>query len=473
MAIKLLRLLYILAAALGIIFFVTVTFQFIFLENHSNSTFTRKEINLDELYHEYKTNTYDDDEDASPPLSVEDKAAGEPTTDKLSLARPKRKVVLLGPFDRYNFGDLLFEKVLSKLLQARGPYSNEDILRAGVIDVDMSPYGGHDNILSIKHIQEQSRNDVENGPYDIVYVGGESIGCDHDCAVRFFVDEELKATAKRDKISDCAYLIPKQLLRPIQNTINKNGENRAVVNSLGGFVIPSCTAALDTADYKAFRDSDKLYAPDSAVMTKELYKDIIDETYKQVEKELFLSNGDIDVKKYIAVQHKTDGLDVTELARTLDDVSREAGGMTIVLFAAGTVPFHDSFELYHKVKAAMTQPVIVYEMEHVWKVVALISKAEAVINTSLHVRIMAFIYFRPRVTWCTGPKHRRFIQLTDANDAPGCITKKETWSTLKKYMSVGHETQPQITQEETEKAYKTATELYLASFDKWSNMLLK
>lgn len=427
------------------------------------------------------------EKDALPPLVVDDfvrhtaavQLSANMTyspSDSLSFPKPKRKVILFGPFDRYNFGDLLFEKVLSKLLQTLGPYSNDDILRAGIIDVDMSPYGGHDNILSIKHIQEQSRSDVENGPYDIVYVGGEASGCTHDCAIGMLANEELKAMAKRDKISDCGYLIPKEILRPVQNITNKNVKNFAVINSIGGaqYANPACKVAIDTADYQAFRDSDELYAPDSAVMTKELFKDLIDETFKQVERELFSSNQGVDVKKYIAVQHKIKGLNITELALTLDDVSREAGDMTIVLFAAGTVPGHDSIALYHEVKAAMTQPAIVYEMTNVWKVVALISKAEAVIGTSLHVRIMSFIFFRPRVTWCTGQKHQRFVQLTDASNAPGCTTKKnETWSTLKKYMSVGPERKPDISQEETQQAYKTATELYLASFNKWSNMLLK
>ena len=35
-----------------------------------------------------------------------------------------------------------------------------------------------------------------------------------------------------------------------------------------------------------------------------------------------------------------------------------------------------------------------------WKLVALISQAEAVLSTSLHVRIIALLYMRPRLTWC-------------------------------------------------------------------------
>jgi hypothetical protein len=53
------------------------------------------------------------------------------------------------------------------------------------------------------------------------------------------------------------------------------------------------------------------------------------------------------------------------------------------------------------------------------------------------VRIMAFVFFRPRATWCTANKHKAFIQRWDAPDAANCIKKNETWDVLKKYMNVG------------------------------------
>merc|ERR1712127_871555 len=73
----------------------------------------------------------------------------------------------------------------------------------------------------------------------------------------------------------------------------------------------------------------------------------------------------------------------------------------------------------------MTQRSMVYKAEHVWKVVALISKAEAVLSSSLHVRIMAFIYHKPRFTWCPGGrKHSKFIKLWEAPGSQPCAPKR-------------------------------------------------
>jgi hypothetical protein len=202
-------------------------------------------------------------------------------------------------------------------------------------------------------------------------------------------------------------------------------------------------------------------------MTKALYGDLIDQTANDVMKEL--QGGKTDKEStYIAVQHKVSGINVMALAGALDQISKNYGNATIVFFAAGTVAGHDSFEIYADVQSLMTQPSIVYKGEHVWKVVALISRAQAVLSTSLHVRIMSFIFHRPRVTWCTGNKHRKFIELWDAPDASNCVEKVEqSWQTLQKYMGP----KPEINQDQTKEAYRKAVQLYLASFDKWSGMI--
>ena len=82
-----------------------------------------------------------------------------------------RNVVLLGPHDRYNFGDLLFTKVLVRLLQTRAYYTAEEIFFAGIIDTNMTKFGGEENIHSIESIQKLSIEDKVRGPYDIVYTG--------------------------------------------------------------------------------------------------------------------------------------------------------------------------------------------------------------------------------------------------------------------------------------------------------------
>lgn len=382
-----------------------------------------------------------------------------------------RKVVLFGPHDRYNFGDLLFTKVLLKLLQTRAGYRANEILFGGITSTDMTKYGGEEQILSMKKIQEMSREDKIQGPYDIVYTGGQSITCSHELAVSMLESEEKKASAMTEKVSDCGYLVPKSLLVPESEISNPS--NLAVINSVGGIRGPSpaCKVAIDTADYVAYRDHDPLY-PDSAVMTKELYYDEINDAAKEVMNDLFPTNSqNITPMKYIAVQHKGNIMDDTqklaELAESLDEVSRESNAI-IVFFAGGTAPNHDSFQMYKAVASLMKQPSIVYEAENVWRVVGIISQAEAVLGTSLHVRIMALIYSKPRLTWCKVSKHTLFINLWEAEDAPRCVEEfSQTWSVLKDYYGPN----PIISQDKTKVSYDKMVQKYMESFDKWSNLL--
>lgn len=94
--------------------------------------------------------------------------SGTVSTKTAPLPSRDRKVILFGPHDRYNFGDLLFTKVITRLLHTRKGYSFEDILFGGIISTNMTIYGGEENIQSMRSLQNISRSDKFKGPYDIV-----------------------------------------------------------------------------------------------------------------------------------------------------------------------------------------------------------------------------------------------------------------------------------------------------------------
>ena len=399
-----------------------------------------------------------------PPVNIFSNEVSE--TPLPNARRPERKIVLLGPHDRYNFGDLLFEKILSRLLVDRVGYHEDDIIRGGARTVDMSAYGGHSDIISMKKVQEMSRAAPE-GPFDIIYTGGESMGCDIECAARAMPDDEAKAMVFSEQIYECAYIVHKDLLLPIE----RKGEklNLAIANNLGGGKtgLEVCRKATRVADYVAFRDSDPL-APDCAVMTKELHGDYVSAISEKVVNELF---GGVRGPKHVAVQAKTKiaSNHVKEIASAMDEVSKNIN-CTIVFFVAGTVPGHDSISVMQEMSSMMTQPSIVYDAENVWKIVALLSRAEAVVSTSLHVRIMAFIYQKPRFTWCdggkrNGGKHGNFIRLWDAAGSEPCGKHDDgmptTWHHLSKHFG-------EDIQRQSKEKYSRATTMYMGSFEKWA-----
>lgn len=387
-------------------------------------------------------------------------------TDVVKKYSRNRKVVLLGPHDRFNFGDILFDKVVSKLLMTRAGYSSDEILRGGIISVDMTKYGGAPTVLSMRVIQDLSQSAKE--PYDIIFTGGEAMGCDHTCALTMMTNDKHRAQARREKINGCGYLFPKQLLLPSPENNPNNLTNYAVANSLGGKAASACKEAVNTADYVAYRDKGPLLYPDSAVMTKELYSNEIEKAAMEVLAELQFAND----QKFVVVQHKRTlggkGYEI-KMALVLDQVARGMNA-TVVFFAAGTAPGHDWFPVYDTIKSFMKEDAVVYRGENVWKVVGLVSKASAVLSTSLHVRIMAFIYFKPRITWCNkNTKHARFISLWDDASAP-CVYAKNlntTWGILQShYLS-----EPDQAKNTTAAKYNKTVGLYLESFHNYSGLL--
>jgi len=379
----------------------------------------------------------------------------------LSNDRPYRPpVILQGPHDRYNFGDLIFEKVVTKLLIERAGYFEEEILYGGMISVDMSKYGGRPDIESMKKLRDQSH---QKGPFDIVYLGGESLACDFDYALRFYSNStEIQNKTKIGKVSNCAYLTPKEILI---NPIYKGPENFAILNSNGGNQSkhPECETAVNTSDYKSFRDKDPLF-PDSAVAMKYLYNDFILNFTQRPHMQNILK---VTNRNFIAVQFKalTFSEDDVEEKKKCSQVLDEVASMrssTIVFFAAGTAPSHDSFEVYDQISKLMVMPSIVFREENVWSVLSLISLSKAVISTSLHVRIMGFIYQKPRVTWCSINKHKKFIELWEPKGAKCSENYTHTLPDLNIQLNIkSNWTQVDI-----------VVQQYLKNFDAWSNLLI-
>jgi hypothetical protein len=388
------------------------------------------------------------------------------------------KIILFGPHDRFNFGDLLFEKVAIHLLTHRAGFKENQLISAGMISRNMSKYGGNPDIHSLKDVVEMSHTAVRDfgqHPFDIVFLGGESLGCDHNCGKRMLGERAFVDQAVRETISNCAYLIPKERLVPPSYS-GKARTPVAIVNSVGKGSAPKgpCASAVATADYIAFRDlrpntTHPAYyhaqpRPDSAVMVRELFQGMIAEHIK--EGQVARIRHATRQQKYIAVQMKTtDKLKPQRVAKVLDKIWQSTN-FTTVFFRAGSVPKHDSLDFYTEIALLMKSPSIIFEEEHVLSVVGLISEAASVLGTSLHVRIMSFIYEKPRVTLCSGIKHQKFIQYWEATDAAPCIEFDEVHN-----VESAVEGALRMKTIQTEIAVKKAVQAYLEGFDEWSALL--
>jgi hypothetical protein len=387
----------------------------------------------------------------------------------------RRKIILLGPHDRFNFGDLLFEKIVSKLLMTRKNYAESDLIRAGLLNVNMSRFGGHESIISIKRARDLSRQD---GGYHIIYLGGESMGCSFEHGLDMLPNNASRTDAKLHQVSNCAYLFPKEELV----SANTTTPVVAVANSVGGkynvATVPrDCRLAVETADHVAFRDlawnathrhvAHAQPRPDSAILTSLLFHDTIAQ-YGNMGQVRHVRNG----TGYLAIQFKETDLYWNRagmIAKVLDGIYNMTN-LTTVFFQAGSVPHHDSLALYQKVSHQMTTPFFIFTTTHVWSVVALIRYSSAIISTSLHVRIMAFVHARPRVTICTPfKKHASFIRLWESKDATKCV--ESLWNASAVTSAV--EKSMAILPNATYDAQQRAIDLYLDGFEEWSSLFDK
>lgn len=440
-----------------------------------------------------------------------------------------RKVILLGPHDRYNdFGDILAERVVTKLLVDRAGFvynqtndSDNTLLLGGVVTRDDMDHHGLTplkTVHSMKEIQKLSRADVDYGPYDIVFTGGSGEGPGdegpsilyekHKDAVALLETEALQSSAEADRVYDCPYLFPKELLLPVVDksmatntrkhatgtvlTLPRSKKNYAIVDSLE---MPASKEAKDAplecrrvtvkADHLGLRGS-RPYAPDSSVMTQQMFGEDIRDVFENEVRPDLLQFPEFASRQYsassfhyIAVQHESmkhvsDTNFAQELADALDEVSKNLGDAPVVFFPAGRmgrpVGDHVAFGLSREVAEIMQQPSVLYEVEHAFKVAALIRGAQAVVSTNLHVRILSFVFGKPRATWDGGPHHRTFLDVWEAKDVAslGMLTSvSDTWDKgLQRFF-----VEPKITQVKTEAASQKAAGQYLKNFHRWSKLL--
>ena len=323
--------------------------------------------------------------------------------------------VLFGAFDRHNFGDLLFPHVVAQMLPRR------DLLFAGLAKRDLRPYGGH-AICAIADVALRARE----SPLDIVHVGGELLTCDAwEAAVMLSPPDRLQAavasanTWNEDRLAWARATLGVAALAPYavsKASLPHLNVNRVCFNAVGGVDLPARDPGLRTevvntlksADDVSVRDRDTQATlsasgvvarliPDPAVMVAELFGTRIRRRAAHGAVKALLQAFP---RGYAAVQFSGDfGDDDTleTVARQLDHMA-ETQGLAVVLFRAAAAPWHDDLECYRRVASRMRRaPVESFASLNLWDICALIAHSRVYCGSSLHGRIVAMAFARPRV----------------------------------------------------------------------------
>ena len=325
-----------------------------------------------------------------------------------------RSLLLFGPCDRHNFGDLLFPHIAAALLPGR------ELIVAGLAARDLRVYGGH-----VVRALDEVRATLGTQPVDLLHIGGEILSCTAwQAAVILLAPQEAPALIR--------YLEPRPAERAawVQRVLGSSEQapylvdrhtwpalRRVLYGSVGGVALAQCEPALQAevaaklavADAVSVRDTQtqrQLQAagiqasllPDPAVMVAELFADRLREHAAQGEVARMRQRFP---QGYLAVQCSedfTDDATLTQLGTQLTQIARETG-LGLVLFRAGAAPWHDTLATLQRLAARLeSERVLVFESLQLWDLCALIAASRGFAGSSLHGRIVATACALPHVS---------------------------------------------------------------------------
>lgn len=327
------------------------------------------------------------------------------------VVRERYATVLFGAFDRHNFGDLLFPHVAAALLP------DADLHFAGLAERDLRTYGGH-QCRAITRLAEE----FGDRPVRLIHVGGEILTCNAwEAAVMLLPPEQVQDTIarldkrEREKFEWAREMLACEALAPYVAT-RKIFRNTVAVKycGIGGVDLQELPSAMrgevlgklaeggqvtvrDGMTLAQLREAgiDAKLIPDPASMTAELFAGKILERKHRPELARILSAFP---QGYVAVQFSADFGDDATLSDIAAQLDRTAGKLGIVFFRAGAAPWHDDETCYRRCMDKMIErSATVFESLDIWDICALIAHSSVYCGSSLHGRIVAMAFARPRV----------------------------------------------------------------------------
>jgi len=327
------------------------------------------------------------------------------------------KILIIGAFDRFNYGDLLFPIIIEQQLKT---YNKElDIAYFGIIESDLSTLGGKPT-QDIQHFYKACTEG--NKRANIIVAGGEAIAVTWNsllAALRKNYRPIRRYQHHLEKFIDLNKLAKGVLkgktdLPFVFNSSDFNNVDHVLFNSLGGSEIPDkifkqvpgLKSKLQLVDYFSVRDkvtqehlkekeiASSLY-PDSAILMSKFYtpeklnKLISDEVRNYVQHK----KG-----KYVFFQTNRNHAKQQEakIAATLNKIYQEEG-IDCCLCPIGKASNHNDDDALKVIYPLLKGGAKLFDEVNIWDIMYLIAHAQCYIGTSLHGAITAMSYAVPYV----------------------------------------------------------------------------
>jgi Uncharacterized conserved protein len=341
----------------------------------------------------------------------------------------KNNVLIIGAFDRYNYGDLLFPIIIDAQLKTYGqPF---EAAYFGIVESDLRELGGKPT-QDISAFYKQC-NEGE-GHTSVIVAGGEAVAVTwsslllalnksfkrthrfHHRINRFF---NLNAFARRvlNGRTPLPFVFSKEDFKRV---------DRVIFNSLGGSEFdvsifrefPGLRSKLKQVDYFAVRDKatqrnlaaqdvpTRLY-PDSAVLMSRFFPDeVLAAKVSPATRQYVAEHRG----SYVFFQVKNSHAKNKEksIAQQLDRIAEKAG-MHLCFCPIGKALNHDDHLALQRIGPLLRHPYTLFDDATIWDIMYLIANAGVYIGTSLHGAITAMSYAVPYVGVAV-PKLNSYLQ---------------------------------------------------------------
>jgi hypothetical protein len=326
-----------------------------------------------------------------------------------------KKVVILGAFDRYNYGDNLMPILFESFLREYYPgfFNSYHLEFSALTDSDLSKYRAKKTVAMSK-VFEGRLDDIQA----VISIGGEVL-CASSSGLFFHMNHSKRFVRfvkllKWRRFSFLADIVCKKFYKlPWEYPyIPQRLEPHIKVgfNTVGGGVSPnalkpyihSVRARLSTADYLSVRDkrtegslknfcSPEVF-PDSAIVMAHFVNDDF------LEKESGARINELRNEDYICFQAAPEKVDASsyECREVLRSLS-EQYGLKIILCPIGYASGHDDIEFLGEVGKISDGEFEILDDLNVWEIMSVIRYSKAFIGTSLHGVITALSFSIPHV----------------------------------------------------------------------------
>lgn len=338
-------------------------------------------------------------------------------------------IFIIGAFDRFNYGDLLFPLVIEAQLATYG--QSFDTRYFGIVKSDLTARGGRptEDITAFYRACRDS-----TGNTSVIVAGGEAVAVTWN-SLLLALSRIFKRTHRfhhhLNRMMDLNAFARKQLrgqteLPFVFTAADLGGVNHVIFNSLGGSEVDPTVFdrfsglrdRLQGVDYFAVRDeatqqhlaqqgvATRLY-PDSAVLMSTFYppallaERVSPGTAGYVAKH---RNG------YIFFQIKNNHAKGNEqrIAHQLNMMADQTG-LHLCLCPIGKALNHDDHLALQRIAPLLTKPYTLFDEVTVWDIMYLIAHAGVYAGTSLHGAITAMSYAIPYVGIAV-PKLHSYLQ---------------------------------------------------------------